>query len=305
MRVLVTGSAGFLGRALVERLRRRAGLRLFLTDILPAPRSRTCDLLDRDAARGLVRDCRPRLVFHMAGMTRPGPWQDLWDAHVTTTVNLLDALLRLPRAQRPRVVVAGSSAEYGAARRLPVTESAPPRPVSVYGATKLSQTLAALSFRHHGLVVAVARMFNVMGPGMPEHLALGSFARQIASAEAAGGPARVMVGDLGTRRDYIDVRDAAAALEALSSPQVPGGVFNVCSGRSRTMRELLSRLTAMSACPVGVSVDRARLRPSDVREFYGDSRRLRRATGWKPLIPPAQSLRDTLDWHRCRLAART
>jgi len=299
MNVLVTGSAGFLAGPLVERLRARRGARLILTDRIPAPGRLVCDLRDSGACRRLVRRSRPGVVFHLAGTTRRDSWTQLWEAHVRTTVNLFEALLLLPRPQRIRVVVAGSSAEYGPAGSAAAREDRPPRPATVYGRAKLAQTLAALSFRHQGLQVAVVRIFNLLGPGMPEHLALGSFCRQIARSEAAGeDPARLRVGNLAPRRDYLDVRDAAAALAAIAGLPRPDGVFNVATGRSRSLRDLLRLLAAAAHCRVRAAVERSRLRDHDLPDLWGDTARIRRATGWRPVIPLERSLRDTLDWHR-------
>lgn len=261
------------------------------TDLRLGPDIKACDLLDAESTRKLVAGCRPDLVFHLAGTARPLDPDSLWRAHVTATINLLEALRHA--TGRVRVVVSGSSAEYGPARRL-VTEKTPPDPVTDYGRSKHCQTLAALSGRHLGLVVLVARIFNVSGPGIPEHLAPGSFASQIAAVARRGDSGRVLTGNLAPRRDYLDVRDAASALADIARHGLDGEVYNVCSGKTLPMSELLRILIAASGCRIAVGRDPSRWRPVDVPRLAGSHAKLTALSGWTPKIPLARSLADTL-----------
>ncbi|MFA5139665.1 MAG: GDP-mannose 4,6-dehydratase [Elusimicrobiota bacterium] len=298
-RILVTGGTGFLARPLVELLRRNLPPgRLQVTSLVPGPGVLKSDLLDAGSARRLVERTRPELVFHLAGMSASAstPPDVLWRVHVTATLNLFKALRALP--SRARVVVVGSSREYGSAGAGRLRETSPTEPVGEYGASKLGQTLAALSFCRQGLDVRVARIFNVFGQGMPKTLALGSFASQIAAIEAGVRPAQIRVGNLSSRRDYVDVRDVARALALLARWGESGEVYNVCSGRSLTMKWLLRKMLSMSQTRIAVVLDPGRVRAGDVSSMAGSHAKLTRATGWTPKVPLEKSLRDTLAWHR-------
>lgn len=296
-RVLITGARGFLAAPLEDLWRGRA--RLTLARRTPGPGITAGDLADPDFARALVRRARPDLVFHLAGLTRPEPLEELWRAHATATVSLLSALAAEGRPVR--VVTAGSAAEYGAAGgRTRPAEDAPCEPLSPYGTSKLAQTLCALSFSRGPVEVIVARLFNVLGPGAPENLAPGAFARQVARIEAGSQAPEIMVGDLTAKRDYLDARDAAAALTALAARGRAGTVYNAGTGKAVPMRAVLDGLLAASSARVRVSVDPARLRPSEVKSMAADASRLRRETGWRPRVPMSRSLADTLEWWRGR-----
>lgn len=289
-RILVTGAGGFLAGPLLERLKGRA--RVF------ASSRAACDLTDARSAAALVSRTRPDLVYHLAGVTRAPDWSGLWRPHVTATVNLLEALAASGRMVR--VVIAASSAEYGAAggaRR--VREDGPLEPVTVYGSCKLAQTMAALSYNHGPLEVVAARIFNVLGPGTPENLAPGAFARQIARVAAGLQPPEISVGDLSPRRDYVDARDVAAALETIARRGRAGERYNVGSGRSVPMSAVLRGLARAAGLRVTERVDPARCRPSEVKDLAADTSRVR-GLGWKPRITLERSLADTLAWWRER-----
>jgi GDP-4-dehydro-6-deoxy-D-mannose reductase len=289
-RILVTGARGFLAGPLIARLKGRG--RIIKIGRSAAPGVRRYDLSDPEDARALVSAARPDEVYHLAGTTSARDWDGLWRAHVSSTVNLLEALTA--RGAPVRVVITGSSAEYGAAggSRRP-REDAPHEPVSMYGASKLAQTLAALSFARGPVSVVVARIFNVLGPGTPKNLAPGAFARQVARIAEGLQPPEVVVGDLSPRRDYVDARDVAAALELLMRRGRSGECYNVGSGRSTSMRAVLRGLVEAAGVSVAERVDPARRRPSEVKALAANARKLN-ALGWSPRIPLARSLADTL-----------
>lgn len=289
-RILVTGARGFLAGPLIARLERRG--RVFKIGRTAAPGVSAVDLTDPAQARAAVSAARPHEVYHLAGATKSPDWDAMWRAHVSTTVNLLEALAS--RGAPVRVVVSGSSAEYGAAggARRP-REDSELSPVTPYGSCKLAQTMAALSFARGPVQVVAARIFNVLGPGTPDNLAPGAFARQVARVAAGLQPPQVLVGDLSPRRDYVDVRDVAAALELLMRRGRSGECYNVGSGRSVPMSAILRGLADAAGVKIRPKRDRARVRRSEVRDLAADARKIR-TLGWSPKIPFARSLADTL-----------
>jgi GDP-4-dehydro-6-deoxy-D-mannose reductase len=207
------------------------------------------------------------------------------------------ALLEAVRARAPGavVVVAGSGEQYGPAAELPTTEAAPQRPQNPYAVSKASADLAAGFYADaHGLRVVRVRAYNHAGPGQAPHYAVAAFAQQVAAGLDAGeDPVRVVTGSPETRRDYTDVRDVVRAYRLLAARGQPG-VWNVCSGVSRSARELVAALGEVAGVAVDHVVDPARVRPHEVPEIRGSAARLRADTGWAPEIPLARTLADTL-----------
>ena len=308
MRVLITGASGFAGGHLTAYLRRVTdwkliGLRSRPGADLDTHETLVCDLRDADAARSLIRDCAPGIIFHLAAQSSvpesfANPVETL-RTNVLGQVNLFEAV----RAAGidPVIVVASSSEVYGAVEPydLPIDERQLMRPASPYAVSKATQDLLASQYHtSYGMRIVTARPFNHLGPGQSDRFVVSSFARQIAEAEARTREPVLEVGNLDARRDFLDVRDVARAYYSLAAPELAGGVFNVCSGAPRKIRDVLDRLLAESRVAMTVRKDPARQRPSDAPIIYGDSTRLRQRTGWEPIIPFEQSLRDTLDYWR-------
>jgi GDP-4-dehydro-6-deoxy-D-mannose reductase len=291
-RALVTGHAGFVGQHLSDVLKS------FDYSVSGFGLSEGGDIRDPDSVADAVQSSHPDVVFHLAGATKPTDFRELYSVNVMGTAVLLDAIVQL--ARQPVVVLASSSAVYGHQDGgQPISERARTRPVTHYGASKLSMEVVARRYAQaHGLRVLCVRAFNVLGPGMPISLACGAFVDAIVRIEQSGSNESIRTGNLASSRDFTDVRDVARAYALLSEHGRGGAVYNVCSGRSVTLDYCLQVLLRHSRPSIKVEADPARLQPNDLSRQIGDAKRLRRLTGWEPAIPVEQSLLDTLQHRR-------
>ena len=317
-RVLVTGAAGFAGSHLVAQLLAERPAPEVVGWRRPAadgagPRGaaraadariawRQVDVLDRGAVDRALGELPPRQVYHLAGAAAvAGSWNRCAATLRTNTLGTEHLLAALERASpAARVLIPGSALVYRPADG-PLDENAAIGPVSPYGVSKLAQEMLAARYAADGLAVLVTRSFTHLGPGQDPSYAASSFAQQVARIEAGAAEPTLRVGDLGARRDLLDVRDTVRAYRALMRSGVPGAVYNVCSGAARPMRDVLTELLALARVPVTVRVDPARLRPSDYPVLLGDRRRITAEIGWEPRIGLDRTLRDLLDDWRARL----
>ena len=279
--MLVTGGQGFVGPHLLAALEDAVAPEL--------------DVRDPESLRSALRDVRPEAVVHLAALSQVSDsWRDpraVWEVNALGTVNLLDAV----RAECPdaRVLVVSTGEVYGRAAVVPTPESEPTAPLSPYAASKVAAEAAALQAGRTGLDVVVARAFQHEGPGRDERFAIGSWTLQLAELERAGGGA-LRVGNLDAERDIGDVRDVVRAYRLLLDRSVPAGVYNVATGRTARLADVVDTLVELTTVPVDVQPDPERMRPADLPVIAGDPSRLRAATGWEPEIPLAQTLADTL-----------
>lgn len=312
---LVTGADGFVGQHLVTELLRRgeevvgAVLKLppQLTTLGGAEAARVrwmmVDLERVDTIRALTRQVRADRIFHLAGLSSPAASFD--DPAASIRINAVGTLLLLEELAEvrhqtpsdPMVLISGSAHVYGAAaaRHLPLTEDCPLEPLSPYAVSKAAQELLGLQYhRSRGLSVIVTRSFNHTGPGQTPTFVAPQLADQVREIARGGGVGAVAVGAPSVRRDFTDVRDVVRAYIALTEKGKVGSVYNVCSGRSYAVSELLGILAELAGVSVTVGVDPGKKRPVDVAEMVGSYARLAADTGWSPEIDIRTSLADLL-----------
>jgi len=258
------------------------------------------DMADPYQMKTLIEVVKPDRIFHLAAQSFvPTSWSAPAETFHINTVGQIH-LFEAVRAAGidPLIHVAGSSEEYGLVHpdEAPIKESNPLRPLSPYAVSKVAQELLAYQYHQsYGLRTVVTRGFNHTGPRHGPVLSCSNFARQIAEIEAQMSPPVLYVGDLTTKRDWVDVRDVARAYWLALEKGAPGEVYNVGSGTTRTIQSMLDILLSLSTVEIEVQQDPARLRPSDVPILWADDGKFRAQTGWEPQIPFEQTMRDLLD----------
>lgn len=298
MKALVTGAGGFCGSHLTRYLEHQ-GVEVHTMGERPARRERHHQVhrvTDIDALERAVRLSDPDYIFHLAGvMVSPDPLE-FYRVNTQVAVGLLKALANAGYADRP-VLLVGTAAEYGVVSDgdLPIPETLQPRPYNHYGISKLAQTLEGLAENRAGRPVAVVRPFNLIGPGMPEHLVLRSFALQIARIVRGAAAPVITVGNLGASRDFVDVRDAVALYwRALQNPECYGEILNICTGRGTVVADALRALIRLAGVETEVRTEASRLKAVDVPAHYGSTAKLTRLLGPLTMRPLDSSLTDVL-----------
>ncbi|HXP92759.1 MAG TPA: GDP-mannose 4,6-dehydratase [Candidatus Binatia bacterium] len=294
MRVLVTGGNGFVGRYLVSALRDR-GDDVVSAGHAPEGEHRHLDLTDASNVRDLIDDVRPERIFHLAAQTfvpdAIASPLETFDVNVMGTARLLDAVRGMGQrtAAAPRIVFASSGqAEH---------------PADPYGASKAAAEALVHGFaKTYAMDVVTYRGFNQIGPAQDARFVVASFARQLAEIADGANPV-MLVGNLEAKRDFLDVRDAVAAIVMLADRGESGETYNVCRGEGVAISEVLRKLIMIAGVPVEIREDPQRMRPSDNPVVVGDPAKLRERTGWTPQYSLEQTLRDVYGDARKRVTA--
>jgi len=310
MKVLITGISGFVGSHLAEYCQSKGaevhGTTRWRSQVenlkdIEDLTLHECDINDAFAFREVIKKVKPDWIFHLAAQSFvkaswTEPYQTL-HTNIMGELNLFEAVRNIPN-YNPRIQIAGSSEEYGHAEKMPITEDTPLLPLSPYGVSKVAQDLLARQyFKSYGMHIIVTRAFNHTGPRRGEVFVCSSFAKQIVEIEKGKEPV-ISVGNLEAKRDFTDVRDTVKGYWLALEKGEPGEVYNICSGNSYPISNILKKLLSCSKIKIKIKQDPERMRPSDLPVLFGDCSKFMKQTGWKPTIPIEQTLEDILEYWR-------
>jgi GDP-6-deoxy-D-talose 4-dehydrogenase len=255
LKILLTGAEGFTGRVFA-RMAAAAG-----HDVVAL----SCDLTDATAVAAQVDSLRPEAVVHLAAIAfvAHNDPTALYAVNVVGTMNLLDALCRLP--QRPRRVLVASSANvYGNCENSPIAESTPPAPVNHYAASKLAMEHMAMTCADR-LPLVIVRPFNYTGPGQAVQFLIPKLVDHFVRRAPV-----IELGNLHVEREYNDVRMVCDAYLRLLQADSVGGIFNVCSGRTYSIHQVLGLLTNITGHQIEVRINPVYARANEVDRLCGD-----------------------------------
>lgn len=283
-RVLVTGRDGFTGRYVAEELE-RAGYEVCGLNA----HGRRVDLLDAAAVQAAVAGIRPWAVIHLAAIAfvAHGDVDSLYRTNIVGTRHLLAALAALPAA--PSIVVLASSANvYGqAAGQIgKLDESVPAAPANDYAVSKLAMEYMARTWSDR-LPLVFTRPFNYTGVGQDERFLIPKIVAHFRRGEGI-----IELGNLDVWREFMDVRTVAWTYRRLLETCGEGNTFNICTGNSHSLREVVAMMEDIAGHAIEVRVNPAFVRANEVRCLVGDPARLQRRIG--PF--PQRVLRETLHW---------
>jgi GDP-4-dehydro-6-deoxy-D-mannose reductase len=289
MRALITGINGFVGPYLKKHLLGE-GFEVVGTDISEGADYKV-DLLDAAEVDELVEEVRPDYFFHLAAQSsvklsfeKP---EFTKRVNVEGTRNLLDAVKK--HAASAKVLVVSSADVYGVPEKVPLTEDSKTNPVSPYGESKLEQEKLALGYGN----VVVSRSFSHIGPGQKELFVCSDFAKQIAEERDV-----ICTGNIDVKRDFTDVRDMVKAYLLALQKGKAGEIYNICSGKSYSIRWILEKLLGFSSKKIEIETKQEKMRENEIMELVGNNSKFCNATGWKAEIKIEDTLKEILDYWR-------
>ncbi len=303
MRVLVTGSSGFVGHHLIAELQAHGHTALGLDTVaspdLSDDAQYIASVVDAPAVEQWIEQSQPDACIHLAGIAFvPRGWShphEVMDVNVGGTLNILESFRRCRPAAR--ILVVTSAEVYGRAKRPePVRETHALKPSNIYGVSKAAADLTSLLYYpHYELPVMTARPQNHIGPGQSRLFVVTAFAEQVREIARSGDANGVLrVGNLDSRRDFTDVRDVVHAYRLLIERGEPGQAYNIASARMVPIRDMLDQLCAHAGITPRLERDESRYRPTD-RPPRLSIDKIANDVGWRPSIPLTQTLNDIYD----------
>lgn len=314
-KILITGISGFAGSFLAEHLIRNGSSEIFGTTLSLKDSPNLIyikdkislyqiNLMEREKVFQMLEEIQPDAIFHLAALASASlsfanPLETISN-NISAQIHILDAV-RMKKEYKPRILIVSSADVYGLVKKdqLPINEMTQMNPTNPYAVSKIAQDYLALQYFHtYKLPIIRVRPFNHIGPRQAVHFVVADFAKKIADIEKKKCPPVIRVGNLDSKRDFTDVRDMVAAYGEIVEKGTIGEVYNIGSGVSYRIHDILKMLMDLSTEQITVETDPNKIRPADNPELLCDAVKIRKITGWETKIPLQQTLKDTLDYWR-------
>jgi NAD dependent epimerase/dehydratase len=317
MKVLVTGSDGFIGSHLVEELLTQGyEVKAFVyynsfnswgwLDTFPKEKLKQIEVFTGDirdpngvyeAMKGIDQ------IFHLAALIAIPFSYHSPDSYVDTnikgTLNVLQAARRL---ETKRILITSTSEVYGSAQYVPIDEKHPYQGQSPYSATKIGADRLAESFyRSFNMPISIVRPFNTYGPRQSARAVIPTIITQLLA-----GKEELCLGSLTPTRDFNYVKDTACGFVAIAkSDKAIGEEINIATQKEISIAELAENIISQINPSVRIVNEEERMRPenSEVSRLLGSNEKIRRLTGWTPKYSLDEGLHDTIEWIRENLKA--
>lgn len=314
-KVLITGISGFAGSFLADFLLTNreyevSGTYLSQASLVNLKQNREklhlfhVNLTNQEETTLVVEKAKPDFIFHLAAIPAVGA---SFDRPAETITNNITAQLTVLEAVRKiglsecKILVVSSADMYGrvSEKELPIDEKTNFYPTNAYAVSKIAQDFLGLQyFLSYDLCVIRARPFNHMGPRQSTGFVIADFAQKIAKIEKGKMEPVLRVGNLESKRDFTDVRDIVSAYTLLVEKGQFGEAYNIGSGTSYKINDILTKLLSFAKVKISVEQDEALFRPKDSLDRVCNNSKFVALTGWKPTIPLEKTLQETLDYWR-------
>lgn len=314
-KILITGASGFAGSHLTEYLIDNNWKNIYGTyysdkgiENLEKVKDKInlfkLDLTDENQTKELIAKIKPDEIYHLAAFTSAAgsfasPKKTVIN-NIASQINLFEAV-KNNNLNNTKILIISSAEVYGDVdpKDLPIDEDTKFNPTNPYAVSKLTQDfLAKQYFMADKLKTVIARPFNHIGPRQSPDFVVSSFAKKIAEIEKGKREPIFPVGNLEAKRDFTDVKDVVRAYALLMEKGQEGQAYNIGSGVSYKISDILDKLLSHSFVKVSVEQDKSLFRPIDNSNLVCDFSKLRNLTGWEPKIKIDKTLKETLDYWR-------
>ena len=305
-RALITGVSGFVGKYLIGKLYEE-NYEIFGTtlsgDLYDDPRVTKLhlDLTDYYSTNKIIGEIEPDEIYHLASQSSVKiSWekpQFTTEVNSIGTINLLESVKE--HCPKTKVLLVGSSEEYGETFKInkQPTEEEKCFPNNMYAITKYTQSLIGKMYvKAYHLNIIMTRSFNHVGPEQSPQFVISDFCKQVAEIELLESNPIIYVGNLESARDFLDVRDVVNAYYELLKEGTVGEIYNVGSGKSYKISELLNKIISFSNLDIIVKIDKNKFRPVEIEETSAEISKIISDTKWRPQY----NLEETILFKRCK-----
>lgn len=307
-RVFITGCFGFLAAALCDVLETDKNLEIFGIDLKKDFKTNRIqffdvDITNREDLCRVVAEIKPDVTLHLAAISNVGfCWENqhlTYEVNFIGSANLMEAVSQF--AANSRIILMSSAELYGNARAGAIDENAEISIKSPYSLSKFAmEKVGDFYMTSNDLDIIKIRSFNFIGPGQDKKFVASDFSSQIAGIEKGEREPVIRVGNLTAVRDFSDVRDIARYLQVIAEKGDRGGIYNLCSGNTHSIKQILDILLSFAKKKIEIQVDESKFRPVDNPIIAGDCSLIRKKFNLYPEYEIQQTLLDILNYWRAR-----
>jgi len=264
MRVLITGIDGFTG-VYLEQLLLSQGFQVYGSTIGKPTKSThiMCDLTKAEQVYTILSKIAPDYIINLAAISfvAADPMK-MYNVNVFGTLNILDALISLNQLPR-KIILASSAAVYGN-RGGSLSEDDSTTPVNHYGNSKLAMENMAKNY-FDMLKIIIVRPFNYTGLGQEQHFLIPKIVSHFREKKKS-----IELGNINVFREYNNVNDIAEVYAKLMTSDLHSQTFNLCSGKSYSISQILNVLTATSDHKIEVKTNPKFVRKNEIVDLKGN-----------------------------------
>lgn len=306
-KVLIIGGAGFVGNYLIDEIINR-NLEIYVTKIPneKIERNDICvidlDLLKIEEIEKVINDIKPKYIYNLAAQSSVAlSWRNpqlTIDINIKGVINLLETIRKIENYY-PRLLLIGSSEEYGYFDSEQVKEEIKLEPQNIYAATKAFQSMIfKIYVKAYKMDIVYVRPFNHIGPKQSPIFVVSDFCKQVVEIEKNKKEPIIYVGNLSAKRDFTDVRDVVRVYQELMKKGRAGEIYNVGSGKAIAISDILKEILNNSKVKIEVQQDKNKLRPIDNPIIEANIDKLLSEIKYIPKYNIKQTIKDTLEYWR-------
>tara|TARA_S200000501_G_scaffold184021_1_gene173268 strand:- start:28407 stop:29306 length:900 start_codon:yes stop_codon:yes gene_type:complete len=292
MNILIIGGSGFIGKHLINNFCKQKKYKVFNVDILNfknpnVTKNYIGDIKDLNFIKKCINETQPDLIYYLVSFFSFNNIEISTNSIKNSLICLENLFKNLVNKQR--VVFIGSSAQYGKVpiSFQPVTENCGFFPVSPYGVFKIFEEYEIRRLANkYNIDVVGARVFNVTGPGEPSRLVGGSIISQLKKNNT------IEMGNLMSRRDFLDVRDVVIALVFIGTKGKSNETYNVCSGKSISIKNYLDLIIKELRIKPIITIDQNKVGSNDIKDLVGDNTKMIKELDWHMKYDILKSIKD-------------
>lgn len=302
MKVLLVGANGFVGKYLRRELESH-DYEVIGTDVVAdSDDIRIVDMLDPKAVDALIEEVKPDYIYNLAGQAAPSiSWEKIlltMHLNVDISVNIVTSCKK--HCPKCRILLIGSANQYDDSKAMDgvISEETPRNAASPYDVSKNAQEeLMHIVAQKFDLDIMITRSFNHIGPGQRTGFVITDYCKRIVDLER-GLIDNFTFGNLNTWRDFSDVRDVVRAYRLIAENGVKGEVYNVGSGKSFYIRDLIERLVNLSEKAKATVTLPERLPDAELVHYKANIDKLKALTGFEPEYDVFETLENVLNYFR-------